>query len=172
MRANFRSSQIRLAFNTGIKKATTKVVVQMSDGVHAVAHVSSSDSSARVQHKLALPLDLVEPSDGVHAVAHVSSSDSSARVQNNLALPFDLVEPSDGVHAVTHVSSSGSRTRVRHKLALLFDLVEPSVAAVDVAVVVTASVFAGLGYHWFFLNYVPNVIPYVLIGAFASLNFV
>jgi Undecaprenyl-phosphate glucose phosphotransferase len=75
---------------------------------------------------------------------------------------------SDGVHAVAHVSSSDSSAR---KLALPFDLVEPSVAAVDVVVVITASVFAGVGYHWFFLNYVPNVIPYVLIGALASLNF-
>lgn len=111
-------------------------------------------------------------SDGMHAVAHGSLSDSSARVQHKLALPFDLVQPSDGVHAVAHVSSSDSSTRVQHKLALPFDLLEPSVAAVDVVVVVTASVFAGVGYHWFFLNYVPNVIPYVLIGALASLNFV
>ena len=75
---------------------------------------------------------------------------------------------SDGVHAVAHVSSSDLSAR---KLALPFDLVEPSVAAVDVVVVITASVLAGVGYHWFFLNYVPNVIPYVFIGALASLNF-
>ena len=55
--------------------------------------------------------------------------------------------------------------------ALPFDLVEPSVAAVDIVVVITASVLAGVGYHSFFLNYVPNVIPYVFIGALASLNF-
>lgn len=79
---------------------------------------------------------------------------------------------SDGVHAVAHVSSSGSRTRPRHPLALPFDLIEPVVCAVDVVLIVAASVVSGVGYHWFFLNYVPNVSSYVLIGALACLNFV
>ncbi len=79
---------------------------------------------------------------------------------------------SDGVHALAQVFSRHSRTRVWHSLAVPFDLVEPFVAAVDIVLIVAASVIAGIGYHWLFLDYVPNFGSYVVIGALACLNFV
>jgi Undecaprenyl-phosphate glucose phosphotransferase len=69
-------------------------------------------------------------------------------------------------------SSIGRRAalRIHDRLALPYYLVEPIVLAVDFVLVVGASVLAGIGYHWIFLNSVPSAGPYVAIGALAALN--
>jgi Undecaprenyl-phosphate glucose phosphotransferase len=69
-------------------------------------------------------------------------------------------------------SSIGRRAalRIHDRLALPYYFVEPVVLAVDFVLVVGASVLAGIGYHWIFLNIVPSAGPYVAIGALAALN--
>jgi Undecaprenyl-phosphate glucose phosphotransferase len=58
----------------------------------------------------------------------------------------------------------------RDRLALPYYLVGPVVLAVDFALLVCASMVAGIGYHRIFLNQVPDFGPYVAIGALAALN--
>jgi undecaprenyl-phosphate galactose phosphotransferase/putative colanic acid biosynthesis UDP-glucose lipid carrier transferase len=59
---------------------------------------------------------------------------------------------------------------IRDRFALPFQFIEPVVLAVDFILLLCASVFAGIGYHWFFLGGIPNTGPYVAIGALAGLN--
>jgi Undecaprenyl-phosphate glucose phosphotransferase len=61
---------------------------------------------------------------------------------------------------------------IHDKLALPVSLVEPVVAGIDLILLITSSVFAGIGYHWFFLNRVPSVGPYIAIAVVAYLHFV
>jgi len=52
-----------------------------------------------------------------------------------------------------------------------FHLVEPVVFVVDFVLVVGMSVLTGVGYHWLFLNRVPDFTPYVAIGVLSFSNF-
>jgi len=52
-----------------------------------------------------------------------------------------------------------------------FNFVEPVVFVVDFVLVVGMSVLTGVGYHWLFLNRVPDFTPYVAIGVLAFSNF-
>ena len=74
---------------------------------------------------------------------------------------------SDSARLVGQASSSNFRAadRVQHALALPFYLVEPVVIAVDLVLLVSVSAISGIGYHWLFLNRVPNFSPYIGIGA-------
>jgi Undecaprenyl-phosphate glucose phosphotransferase len=72
-----------------------------------------------------------------------------------------LVQSSIGRRAALHIHD---------RLALPYYFVEPVVLAVDFVLVVGASVLAGIGYHWIFLNSVPSAAPYVAIGALAAMN--
>jgi Undecaprenyl-phosphate glucose phosphotransferase len=68
--------------------------------------------------------------------------------------------------------SPARRVRGIHdKLAMPLALLEPVVAGVDLVLLITASVLAGVGYHWLFLDRVPRVEPYVAIAVIAYLNF-
>jgi Undecaprenyl-phosphate glucose phosphotransferase len=80
---------------------------------------------------------------------------------------------SDHILRALGEASSGSRTtaRIRDRLAVPFYCVEPAVLAVDFVLLIAASLCAGIGYHWIFLDYVPHVGPYIAIGALAALNF-
>jgi Undecaprenyl-phosphate glucose phosphotransferase len=77
----------------------------------------------------------------------------------------------DHIHPLAQ-SPLGSRAtaRIRDKLAFPFYFVEPAVVAIDFALLVAASLCAGIGYHWIFLDYMPPVGPYIAIGALTSLN--
>jgi undecaprenyl-phosphate galactose phosphotransferase/putative colanic acid biosynthesis UDP-glucose lipid carrier transferase len=77
---------------------------------------------------------------------------------------------SDQTGALAHSSIGRRATVFRDRLALPHYLVEPAVLAVDFALLVCASIVAGIGYHWIFLNQVPDPGPYVAIGALAALN--
>jgi Undecaprenyl-phosphate glucose phosphotransferase len=69
-------------------------------------------------------------------------------------------------------SSIGRRAAlgIHDRLTLPYYFVEPVVLAVDFGLLVGASVLAGIGYHWIFLNSVPSAAPYVAIGGLAALN--
>lgn len=77
----------------------------------------------------------------------------------------------------THVL--GSRTvgelnfigRISRHVALPFYLIEPTVLTADVLLIIAASVASGIGYHWLFLDRVPNAVPYAATGALAAFNF-
>jgi Undecaprenyl-phosphate glucose phosphotransferase len=56
------------------------------------------------------------------------------------------------------------------RLSLPIRFVEPIVIAVDCVLVVSLSILTGIGYHWFFLHYVPNATPYVAVGVLAFSN--
>src|SRR6516225_7905179 len=77
---------------------------------------------------------------------------------------------SDQTGALEHSSIGRRATVFRDRLALPHYLVDPAVLAVDFALLVCASIVAGIGYHWIFLNQVPDPGPYVAIGALAALN--
>jgi Undecaprenyl-phosphate glucose phosphotransferase len=80
----------------------------------------------------------------------------------------------NGAHALAPISlagNSGAAKNIQHKFALPFYLVKPVVIAVDFLLILTASLFAGLGYHWLFLNHVPPLGPYIVIGIITFLNF-
>ena len=61
--------------------------------------------------------------------------------------------------------------RIFSCLALPYYFVEPIVLSIDFILLVCASVLAGIGYHWIFLNRLPDAVPYVAIGGLAALNF-
>lgn len=61
--------------------------------------------------------------------------------------------------------------RIRRSIALPLYLVEPTVLTADVLLIVAASVVSGIGYHWVFLDRVPDALPYIAIGALAAFNF-
>src|SRR5947209_3672497 len=60
--------------------------------------------------------------------------------------------------------------RIHHRLALPFSFVEPAVAAVDFALLIAASLFAGVSYHWIVFNAIPDTPPYLATGGLAGLN--
>jgi Undecaprenyl-phosphate glucose phosphotransferase len=60
--------------------------------------------------------------------------------------------------------------RIYARLALPLYAIEPVVFVVDFALLVCASVLAGIGYHLIFFSGAPSVPPYVAIGALAGLN--
>jgi Undecaprenyl-phosphate glucose phosphotransferase len=62
-------------------------------------------------------------------------------------------------------------SRVSRRLTLPFYLVEPAVLTTDVLLIIAASVASGIGYHWLFLDRVPDAVPYIAIGALAAFNF-
>ncbi|MGC2079431.1 MAG: hypothetical protein WA728_26105, partial [Xanthobacteraceae bacterium] len=73
---------------------------------------------------------------------------------------------SDHIQALKHVSSGSTATaRLRDRLAVPFYFVEPAVLAVDFVLLVAVSVATGIGYHWIFRDYMPDVGPYIAIGA-------
>src|SRR5208282_3542264 len=47
----------------------------------------------------------------------------------------------------------------------------PAVFGADLILVIALSVVTGVGYHWIFLNRLPDFWPYVAIGALAFTNF-
>jgi undecaprenyl-phosphate galactose phosphotransferase/putative colanic acid biosynthesis UDP-glucose lipid carrier transferase len=69
-------------------------------------------------------------------------------------------------------SPIGQRAALRGhgRVALPFYFIEPAVLAVDFILLVCASALAGIGYHWIIFNGIPNVTPYIAIGALAGLN--
>lgn len=62
-------------------------------------------------------------------------------------------------------------SRISRHVALPFYLIEPAVLTADVLLIIAASVASGIGYHWLFLDRVPNAVPYVATGALAAFNF-
>src|SRR5215469_9796958 len=56
--------------------------------------------------------------------------------------------------------------RIHDRLALPFYFIEPAVVSVDFVILVIASVVAGSGYHWVFLDSIPNTPPYIALGAY------
>lgn len=62
-------------------------------------------------------------------------------------------------------------SRIFSRLALPFYLVEPVVLTTDVLLIIAASVASGVGYHWLFLDRVPDALPYIAIGVLAAFNF-
>ena len=52
-----------------------------------------------------------------------------------------------------------------------FHFVEPVVFIVDFVLVVGFSILTGVGYHWLFLDHVPDIPPYVAIGILTFSNF-
>jgi undecaprenyl-phosphate galactose phosphotransferase/putative colanic acid biosynthesis UDP-glucose lipid carrier transferase len=69
-------------------------------------------------------------------------------------------------------SSIGRRAapRIYDRLALPLYFIGPVVFVVDFALLVCASLLAGIGYHWIFFGGIPHALPYVAIGALAGLN--
>lgn len=63
-------------------------------------------------------------------------------------------------------------SRFLNRVALPFYLVEPAVLTIDVLLIIAASVASGIGYHWLFLDRVPDAVPYIAIGVLAAFNFV
>jgi Undecaprenyl-phosphate glucose phosphotransferase len=64
--------------------------------------------------------------------------------------------------------------RARHafpQLSLPIRFVEPAVVAVDCLIIVSLSVLTGLGYHLVFLNFAPDIAPYLATGILAFSNF-
>ncbi len=49
-----------------------------------------------------------------------------------------------------------------------FHFVQPAVIGADLVLVIALSVVTGVGYHWIFLNRLPDIWPYVAIGALAN----
>lgn len=80
---------------------------------------------------------------------------------------------SDGVHILGDRSFGELKfvRRISRRLTLPFYLVEPTVLATDVLLIIAASVASGIGYHWLFLDRVPDAVPYIAIGALAAFNF-
>lgn len=62
-------------------------------------------------------------------------------------------------------------SRISRSIGLPLEIIEPVVLAIDVSLIVAASVASGIGYHWVFLDRVPDALPYMTIGALAALNF-
>jgi undecaprenyl-phosphate galactose phosphotransferase/putative colanic acid biosynthesis UDP-glucose lipid carrier transferase len=77
---------------------------------------------------------------------------------------------SDQIGALARSSVGRKAILFRDRFALPYYLVEPAVLAGDFALLVCASIVAGIGYHWIFLGQVPDPGPYVAIGALAALN--
>jgi Undecaprenyl-phosphate glucose phosphotransferase len=57
------------------------------------------------------------------------------------------------------------------QLSLPIRFVEPAVVAIDCALIITLSILTGLGYHLIFLNFTPDIAPYLAIGVLAFSNF-
>jgi len=74
----------------------------------------------------------------------------------------------DHTNAFARFSIGRRATLPRDGLALPYYFVEPAVLAIDFVLVVCAGVIAGTGYHWIFLNSLPDPGPYVAIGALAA----
>lgn len=53
---------------------------------------------------------------------------------------------------------------------LPYHLVEPAVTAVDILIVISSGVVAGLAYNWIFLGHMPAIQTYAAIGMLASIN--
>src|ERR1700691_3325861 len=68
------------------------------------------------------------------------------------------------------VASGGARYAFS-QLLLPIRFVEPAVVAIDCLLIVTLSVLTGLGYHLVFLNFAPDIAPYLAIGVLAFSNF-
>ena len=66
-------------------------------------------------------------------------------------------------------STSGPTDSAR-KFRLPYHLVEPTVIAVDMFILIAASLLAGIGYSWVFSGYVPTVQSYAAIGLLAFVN--
>jgi len=62
-------------------------------------------------------------------------------------------------------------SRLLNRLALPFYLVEPAVLTIDLLLIIAASVLSGVGYHWLFLDRVPDAGPYFAVGVLAAFNF-
>lgn len=80
---------------------------------------------------------------------------------------------SNSAHVLGHRTSGEFNFigRICRSISAPLYLVAPAVLAVDVLLIVTASVISGIGYHWLFLDYVPNPLPYIAIGVLAAFNF-
>jgi hypothetical protein len=76
----------------------------------------------------------------------------------------------DHTSAFARFSIGRRATLFRDRLAPPYYFIEPAVLAIDFVLVVCAGVIAGIGYHWIFLNRLPDPGPYVEIGALAALN--
>jgi len=75
--------------------------------------------------------------------------------------------------SVTRVTADVSNGRTRPaipQLSLPIRLVEPAVVGADFILIVSLSVLAGLGYHLIFLNFAPDLTPYLAIGVLAFSN--
>src|ERR1700683_4442095 len=79
-------------------------------------------------------------------------------------------QASDARPSAKLANSSGGRHAVPH-LSLPIGFVEPAVVGIDCILIVLLSVLTGFGYHLFFLNYAPDIAPYLAIGVLAFSNF-
>src|SRR5262245_37680805 len=81
-----------------------------------------------------------------------------------IAFPH-IAEPRSGI-------TDGPSDRTTRHLRLPYHLVEPAVLAVDLVIVITISLLAGIGYNWFFLGLIPaNAIQtYTAIGVLTLTN--
>ncbi len=84
---------------------------------------------------------------------------------------FLVGQMSDDSSALTQSSVGRSAAlRIYDRLALPLYVIEPAVLGVDVALLVCASVLAGIGYHWISFGEITDAPPYIAIGALAGLN--
>jgi Undecaprenyl-phosphate glucose phosphotransferase len=72
----------------------------------------------------------------------------------------------DTFHSTTSRPSDQSTPLLR----LPYHFVEPAVIAVDILIVLAASVVSGFAYNWLFLGQVPVVETYTALGVLASVN--
>ena len=77
--------------------------------------------------------------------------------------------------SLVDVSRSGPANkpsdRGRRQFRVPYHLVEPTVIAVDMLIIIVASVLTGLAYNWFFLGHIPAAGTYAAIGLLTSTNF-
>ena len=77
--------------------------------------------------------------------------------------------------SLVDVSRSGPTNkpsdRGRRQFRVPYHLVEPTVIAVDMLIIIVASVLTGLAYNWFFLGHIPAAGTYAAIGLLTSTNF-
>jgi Undecaprenyl-phosphate glucose phosphotransferase len=80
---------------------------------------------------------------------------------------------SNTAHVLGHRSAAELSfiRRFSRRLTLPFYLLEPAVLAVEVLLIITTSVASGIGYHWIYLNRVPNAAPYLTLGVLIAFNF-
>jgi Undecaprenyl-phosphate glucose phosphotransferase len=85
---------------------------------------------------------------------------------------------SDSSQAGTHLSTAefgavvnGHAPKTIPQFWLPFHFVEPAVFGADLVLVAALSVATGLGYHWIFLDRIPDIGPYLAVGVLAFSNF-